>query len=303
MLRALVVLALAAVGVLAGWILTHRGGTPQTRTVVIDRPATPSTTNAGVTVEQVAVPQVVGLTKQAAIVEIGGAGLTPRLELRTSGPRDGLVAEQRPSSAQKVRLGSAVALLVDRAPAAAERPKAVTPARQAQPPQLTTTAAQTTTVQQAAARPAAPTPAPAASTPAPASVPDVAGKPEQAAVDELAKAGLLVNVVFVPSTDDLGTVEAQSKQAGTTLPAQAHVQINLSGGDGKFPPETVPNVIGKTLQDAVSTLNAAQLRLIYERLPVASKASVGKIVQQTPLAGGKAPQHAQVLVYTGVLKQ
>lgn len=306
MLLALVVLALAVVGALAAWILTHRGGTTQTRTVVVNRSATPSTTNAAPTVQRVTVPQVVGLRKQAAIIKIGSAGLKPKLEVRTTGPRDGLVAEQRPPSAQKVRLGTAVVLLVDRAPAPMKKPKAAAPAKQAQPKQVTTTAAaQTTTVQQAttttAAQTPTPTPAPAPA-PAQATVPDVSGKAEQAAVDALAKAGLLVNIVFVPSSDDLGTVEGQSKQSGTTVPAQSHVQINLSGGNGKFPPETVPNVIGKTLQDAVSTLNGAQLRLIYEKLPVTSKASVGKIVQQSPLAGNKAPQHAQVLVYLGVLK-
>src|SRR5581483_11729172 len=133
--------------------------------------------------------------------------------------------------------------------------------------------------------------------------PDVGGKSEQEAVTAFTDAGLLVSLVFVPSSDDLGTVEAQTKQAGTKLPAQSHVQINLSGGNGKFPPENVPSVVGKTLRDAVSALNGAQLRLIYEKLPVTSKASVGKIVQQTPIAGAKAPQHAQVLVYLGVLKR
>lgn len=281
MLLALVALALAVAGALAGWLLTHRGGSTQTTTVVTGAaPAGSGSSGA----QPVAVPQVVGLTRQAAVIKIGSAGLRPRIEVRTTGPHDGLVAEQRPPSAQRAAPGSAVTLLLD--PPITTTPNQKTaPAKPAPPQQTTTTTA-------------APVPAPRQ--PAQATVPDVTGRSEQSGVDALAKAGVLASLVFVPSADDLGTVEAQSKQPGTSIPAQSHVQINLSGGDGKFPPENVPDVIGQTLRDAVSTLNGAQLRLIYEQLPVASRADVGKVVQQTPLAGAKAPQHAQVLVYVGV---
>src|SRR5579862_241199 len=294
MLLALLVLALAAVAGLAGWLVTHRGNSHPATTATI-APA-PTSSVAGVSTEHVAVPRIVGLTEQAALIQLGRAGLRLRIQSRTSGPHDGLVVEQRPVASEQAALGSSVLALVDRGPAPAKpaaTPKAVrqTTTTTAQPP---ATAGPTTTTA------ATPAPSPA---PPQAPVPDVTGQSEQAAVDALDKAGLLVSLVFVPSQDDLGTVEAQAKQPGTTVPAQSHVQINLSGGNGNFPPESVPNVIGKTLQDAVSALNGAQLRLIYEQLPVSSSASAGRIVQQTPLAGGKAPQHAQVLVYVGVQKE
>jgi beta-lactam-binding protein with PASTA domain len=113
-------------------------------------------------------------------------------------------------------------------------------------------------------------------------------------------AGILASLVFVPSDDPLGTVEQQAKPEGTTLPYRAHVQVNISRGPGTKDDMTVPNAIGQTLTQAVATMNGAQLRLIYVKLRVTAKSQVGKIVQQSPLAGGKAPQNAQVLVYLGV---
>ena len=59
---------------------------------------------------------------------------------------------------------------------------------------------------------------------------------------------------------------------------------------------------GKRLPDAVSALNGSHLRLIYIKRPVRTRADVGKIIQQTPLSGGQAPQNAQILVFLGVLK-
>jgi beta-lactam-binding protein with PASTA domain len=305
MVLALLVIALAVVGALAGWLVTHRGGSTQT-TTVISRPPARTSGVAGASKQLVAVPELIGLTKQKAVIQLGGVGLRPRIQVRSSGPRDGLVVEQRPVGTQKAVLGSPVLVLVD-------RPPAPRPAKHATPTKVTTTVVTTattvpatTTTPQSAITGAQTTTSGQATTAAPqtpqASIPDVSGRPEAAAVDALYQAGLLVDLVFVPSSDDLGTVESQSKPAGTTLPARTHVQLNLSGGNGKFPPETVPNVVGKTLHDAVSTLNGAQLRLIYVKLPVMSRASDGKIVRQTPLAGHKAPQHGQVLVYLGVLK-
>jgi beta-lactam-binding protein with PASTA domain len=64
----------------------------------------------------------------------------------------------------------------------------------------------------------------------------------------------------------------------------------------------VPDATGQTLDQAVSTLNAAGLRLIFVKLPVATRAQVGKVVEQTPAAGKTAPKNAQVLVYLGVTR-
>ncbi|MBA3843966.1 MAG: PASTA domain-containing protein [Actinobacteria bacterium] len=113
------------------------------------------------------------------------------------------------------------------------------------------------------------------------------------------QAGVLASVVFVPGTDPLGTIVQQAKASGTTVPYHAHVQLNVSKGPNAQTDVSVPNTIGQTLSQAVSTLNSANLRLIYVKFPVTSKSQAGKIVQQSPLSGGKAPQNGQVLVFLG----
>jgi serine/threonine-protein kinase len=133
-------------------------------------------------------------------------------------------------------------------------------------------------------------------------VPDLSGLNEDDAAHALAKAGLLASIFFVPSSDPLGTVEGQAKQQGTTVRYRSHVQVNVSKGPGTKPSEQVPNVVGKSLQQAVASLNGANLRLIYVTLPQTTKAGVGKIAQQSPLAGSRAPQNAQVVVYLAVYR-
>jgi serine/threonine-protein kinase len=156
--------------------------------------------------------------------------------------------------------------------------------------QTTTTTTATTT---APAAPAAPTTA---------TVPDVAGQTEQAAVTSFSKAGVLPSLVWVPNQAPLGSVVQQAKSSGTTVPYHAHVQVNLSRGPGDKADVTVPDVAGKTLTDAVATINAAHLRVLYVRFPLTSKSQAGTIVQQSPLAGGKAPENAQVLVFLGAYR-
>jgi beta-lactam-binding protein with PASTA domain len=63
-----------------------------------------------------------------------------------------------------------------------------------------------------------------------------------------------------------------------------------------------PSVVGSTLTGAVSTLNGAGLRLIYAKVPVASRAQAGKITAQTPGAGAQIPKNAQVLVFLAVYR-
>ena len=154
----------------------------------------------------------------------------------------------------------------------------------------TTTTATTTTATTTTAPPPQPTSA---------TMPDVSGQKEAGAAQALNQAGILTSLVFVPGSDPLGTVESQAKAAGTTVPYHAHVQINISKGPNATTDEQVPDVVGKTLTDAVSAMNGAHLRLIYVKLAVTSQTQAGKVVQQSPLGGGQAPQNAQVLVYLG----
>lgn len=282
MLFGLGAIALVVIGFAIAWFLTHRHhhhGQPTT--VVVTQQTT------GQHRVSIAVPDVRHLKLSAATSVLRSVGL----QAQTNGAVKGTVSTQSPAAGTKVARGSDVLLGVT-----AAKPGATTTIQTttAQTTTAQTTTAQTTTAQTTTA---APPPQPTSAT-----VPDLSGKNESSAATALGNAGLLASLVFVPSSDELGTVEAQGKPAGTSVPYHSHVQVNVSTGPGQKPMETVPNVIGKPLQQALATINAAHLRLIYLRYPVTTKAQAGKIVQQTPLAGAKAPQNAQVIVYMGAFK-
>jgi beta-lactam-binding protein with PASTA domain len=270
LLLALVAVALVAIAALAAWYLTHRPNNGAS-TVTTTTTAAPAT-GAG----SISVPALAGRDETAALVALGKVGLRPKLEQRTAGPADGRVVSQRPAANSKVALGAPVTLVVDR-----PNPH-VAAANPSKPKVATTTTAQPT--------------------PQPATVPDLSGKNEQGAAQALYDAGVAPSIVFVPANDPLGTVEGQAKPAGTELPARSTMEITISRGQGQNPGETVPDVAGKTLPDAVSTVNGQQLRLIYLKQPVTDQAQAGTIVKQTPSAGAHAPRNGQVLVYLGAFR-
>lgn len=230
---------------------------------------------------KVTVPDLTGKQASQARAALDQLGLDSTITKVTSDQPGGTVVDQAPNAGGKLAKGSSVTLSVAKA-----RPKP------------TTTTAQQTTTQQTTTAPASPTTTAAApQQPANATMPDVTHQTEAAAASAMGQAGILPSIVFVPSDDPLGTVEQQAKPADTTVPFHDHVQINISSGPGKNPAEQVPNVIGKSLNDAVAAMQSAHLRLIYLKFPVSSKAKAGEIVQQSPLGGGSAPQNGQVLVF------
>ena len=239
---------------------------------------------------QVTVPDLTGTSFSDAQAKLDQLGLDSTKTEVTSNETPGTVIDQSPKANGKLAKGSTVTLSVAKAAAGTGTTATTTTA--------TTTSAATTTGQQTrtagATRPALPQNA---------TVPDVSGQTEAAAAQAFGKAGILASLFFVPGTEPLGTVKEQAKPAGTTVPFHSHVQINLSSGPGDKPKEQVPNVVGKTLKDGLAAIQAAHLRLIYLKFPVTSQTQAGKIVQQSPLGGGSAPQNAQVLVYLGAFQQ
>jgi serine/threonine-protein kinase len=350
MLFAIAVLALAAAGIAIAWFLTHRSTQKQTTTVVVTTQATRTALPP-----KVAVPRLVGLKEQQALVRLAQIGLRPKEVYRATRQPSHVVVSQKPKEASELARGGQVTMVIDSgAPKVAvpdltgdsfaaarstldklgldstktqvtsakpagtivdQAPKAggklakgstVVLSVSKGAPRTTSTTAQQTTPTTTAAASTTPTPTttptPAPKQPTSATMPDVSGQTESAAVQAMGKAGILASIVFVPSDQPLGTVVQQAKQAGTTLPYHAHVQLNLSRGPNNNPPQTVPNVIGQTLQQAVSSVNGHHLRLIFLKLPVTSRTQAGKVVQQSPL-GGQAPENAQVVVYLGAFQQ
>jgi beta-lactam-binding protein with PASTA domain len=284
MLLGLGALALVALGFLITYLLMHRHHKSQPTTVVVTT-APRTQTSAGTLI---VVPDVRGVQAAHAAAVLQSVGLTSRRTLVVAaGKPTGSVVSESPQPAAKVAKGSVVLLSIARGATATTTSSATTTA-------AATTTAQTTTAQTTTAQT---TPQPTTAT-----VPDLSGLQEAAAAQSLGHAGLLASLVFVPSQDPLGTVEGQGKPSGTSVPTHSHLQVNVSTGPGTKPSETVPSVIGKTLQDALSTLNGAHLRLIYLKFPVTSRAQAGKVVQQSPLGGAHAPENAQVIVYLGAYR-
>jgi beta-lactam-binding protein with PASTA domain len=283
MLLALTALALVAGGVAAAWLLTQRENKKNATTVIVTTtPATttPQSTAAATTTaaagrgvqNTISAPNLVGQSFPDAQRKLHALGLHVVTTQIASTRPAGTVVDQAPKPGAKLQKGWDVVLSVARS-------------------SNTTTQATTTT----AATTTAPTP-PQQTT---ATMPDVSNQTEQAAVTAMIRAGILASLFFVPSEEPLGTVEQQAKPAGTKLAYHAHVQINISQGPGQKQQVEVPNVVGRTLNDALSVVNGAELRLIYVKFPVAS-ARLGVVVQQSPLAGAHAPQNAQVLVFLAV---
>jgi beta-lactam-binding protein with PASTA domain len=286
MLLGLGTLALVAIGIVLAYLLTHRQKDQSVTTTVVT--TSPSTSTAAA---KIAVPRFVGMKEQAALVRLGQLGLRPKEIFQQTSKTTGLVVSQAPTPATKVAKGSEVTLVVTKAQATSTSAPTTTAAAT-----TTTATATTTTATATTTRTTAPT------QPQNATMPDVSGQNEASAAQAMGKVGILASLVFVPGQDPLGTVEQQAKPAGTTVPFHAHVQINLSKGPNNTTNTQVPNVIGQALTQAVTTVNGAHLRLIYLKFPVTQRAEAGKIVQQSPLSGGQAPQNAQVLVYLGAYR-
>jgi beta-lactam-binding protein with PASTA domain len=285
--------ALVAIAILLAYLLTHKDKNTTT-TVTTSAPATTPVA------AKVAVPHFVGLKESEALVQMGQAGLQPKEVFKTQKASPGFVLSQAPPQGTQVAKGSTVTLVVAKAPTGTA---ATTTAATTTAPTTTasTTTASTTT---AATTTAATTTSPAAPPPHPttATMPDVSGQKEASAVQALNKAGILASLVFVPNAQSLGTVVQSAKSAGTTVPYHSHVQLNLAEGPNASTNEQVPNVVGQTLTQALSSVNGAHLRLIFLKLPLTSKSQAGKIVEQSPSGGGQAPQNAQVLVYLGAFQ-
>jgi beta-lactam-binding protein with PASTA domain len=275
MLLGIAAVLVALGGAAIAYFLPHRDPRSRVTTVVVRSTAPTaggaSTSATPITATKVAVPALTGrsLTEaQAALDKLGLDSVTTQV---TSDQPAGTVLDQAPKPGVRLARGSAITLSIAQA--------AGTP----------TTTAPTST-------------ASVPSQPASATVPDVSDQKEAAAVQLLNQAGILASLSFVPGSEPLGLVKAVAKPAGTTVPYHSHVQINVSIGPGDKPTEQVPNVVGQTLQQALTSINGAQLRLIYVKLAVTSRSQAGKIVQQSPLGGGHAPQNAQIVVFLGAFR-
>ena len=334
LLFGILVVALAAGAIAAAWFLTRDDDEKTTTTVVTTTP----TTNAA---SKVAVPRLIGLKESEALVRLGEVGLRPKEVFKPTKKPTKVVVAQKPQEGTEVEKGAQVTLVIDSGapkvavpdvvgqPVDAATAKLDALGLDTKQTEVTSTEPANTVVDQApaagtkiakgavvtlsvakaattttATTTAGTTTAATTTTAAPktVTVPDVSGQQLQPAAARLGSMQLLASIQYVPGTDPLGTVEAQSPKGGQTAKERSHVTLNLSSGPGTKPQKTVPNVVGQTLDASVASIKSAGLRTIFLKVPVTNRTQAGKVVEQTPAAGQTAPQNAQVLIYLGAFR-
>jgi eukaryotic-like serine/threonine-protein kinase len=298
---------LAAVGAaIAAVLLTrdhNRNAGPTT--VVVTTTSAPTTTNTTTAAKHakllLPVPDLVGQPWKEAAAGLRRAGFHVSIAtVRSALPR-GSVTAQDPKAGTKVAKGSDIRLNISNG----IKQQTTTAAQTTAPPQATTpasTAPTTTAPAQTTTQPATTAPTTTQAQPTSASVPALSGD-VQGAVQALDRAGLRASIAYVPGTQPLGTVVAQRPASGASAKTGSQVTVNVSSGPGGNAQETVPNVVGQRIPQALSTLHQAGLRLILLRARVSDRSQAGVIVAQTPLPGKHAPKNAQVLVYMGAYQQ
>ncbi len=113
-------------------------------------------------------------------------------------------------------------------------------------------------------------------------IPDVTGKPQETARSELLQAGLRVAVSQEASdTADAGTVISQDPAAHTTATKNDVVTITVSTGPNAV---KVPDLEGKTVDQATQILRDAKLTVGKTTLVDDSKLDKGQVISTSPAA-------------------
>ncbi|HEY3920636.1 MAG TPA: PASTA domain-containing protein [Gaiellaceae bacterium] len=291
MLLTIAVLAAAAAAIAAILLTRHHSKHTGATTVVVTTTAAGTTTTSGQKQLRLPVPDLAGQSGQSAVTGLRNAGFRVVTATVPSTQPRGTVVAQNPTGGASAARGSTVRVNLSNGTKATTTVPATTHAATTAP---ATTAQQTTTQQTT-------TQQPTTAAPATSSVPSLSGE-LQPAVQQLDGAGYVASVAYVPSNEPLGTVVAQSPQGGASAPTHSQVTVNVSSGPNANQVETVPNVVGQKIPQAVPALQHAGLRLIFLRRAVSDRAQAGVIVAQTPAPGSHAPKNAQVLVYMGAFK-
>src|SRR5262245_35891292 len=128
--------------------------------------------------------------------------------------------------------------------------------------------------------------------PAPQRVPRLIGMSGERAVTVLSAAGIGWRVTYIPSPQPYGIVVSQNPQAGSRVTSALTVVFKVSRGPGTASTSTttqiagtVPNVLGQTLSQAVTTLQNAGY--IARPQLVKSSKTPGTVVSQKPTGGTK----------------
>ncbi len=134
-----------------------------------------------------------------------------------------------------------------------------------------------------------------------AAVPNVTGESQATATATLAAAGLKVSAskreVLEPAA---GTVISQSPVAGSSVRVGSTVAIVVAQAQAKT---AVPDVVGQSEVQAVSTLSAAGFEASTVTRSTSEEAKVGVVLEQSPAAGRRLAKGATVTIAVGKLSQ
>jgi serine/threonine-protein kinase len=111
----------------------------------------------------------------------------------------------------------------------------------------------------------------------------------------------VIEIRYVPSDQPSGTVVAQAQRAGTTATRGGHLLVTVSEGGSTSGGSlvTVPDVVGQDEASAQARLQSAGFAAVVEDLPAGDPAEDGKVVDEQPAAGTKAPKGSQIIIYVG----
>ena len=269
----------------------------------------------------VVMPNVVGEKAAPAVKALRAKGLTVETSRVVSSKPDGTVVSQSPAAGSKVAKGStaairishglvtvpdtvgqasSVAIKIVRAAGLVPRLFSVPSQRPkgsvvAQHPAAGARAERGSTVRLNIAKASSiPPPAPGTT-----DVPDVTGRPQDEAQQELQAAAFEASVVYVSSGKPAGTVVSQSPAGGTPAKRDTRVQLKASLGPNPGPQQAVPNVIGLSPAQAEARLRNAGFDVQQLPQTVQDRSKNGIIVDEQPGAGKKAPAGSTVTIYVG----
>ncbi|MFM7063190.1 MAG: Stk1 family PASTA domain-containing Ser/Thr kinase [Actinomycetes bacterium] len=126
-------------------------------------------------------------------------------------------------------------------------------------------------------------------------VPDVVGKTQDEAVNELSAAGLRAKITTAEDPNAAeGTVASQVPAAGEQVQKDAEVTITISKGKGE---EIVPDVEGQPLAAAQQALQAAGFRIGGPKRAASSTVPAGDVISTDP-PGGSSVKTGSVVTLT-----
>jgi serine/threonine-protein kinase len=129
------------------------------------------------------------------------------------------------------------------------------------------------------------------------SVPDVTGKDATEAANILGQQGFRVRTQREPSdTVAEGTVVRTDPPGGSEAEKGSTVTIVVSSGPADV---EVPSVVGMTEADATAALRSAGFEVAVQHQTVLDAADVGRVIDQSPNAGTRAPKGSTVTITVG----